>query len=164
MNQEKTMAQRKLSLSRPSYSLTPQGRNRLLSRRDELEAKRGDILEQITMLSRQQSSDPVDLASDMRILDQIDAELTRIDGILRNAVLCASSADGTVALGTKVTLLGRDKQLEVVLVESVEADPLNGFVSNASPLGRRLLGKRLHEQVTVETPAGETVYEILSIT
>lgn len=148
----------------PSYTLTPLGYKRFLSRRDELEKLRADTVEQMRAASRQQSSDPFEATADMQLLYQIDGELTRIDTILENTVLCSPAAKkSTVEVGAKVTLRDQHKQLEVMVVDSVEADPTSGSISTSSPLGRSLLGTHPHDRVTVDTPGGQRIYEVLAV-
>ena len=49
------------------------------------------------------------------------------------------------------------------IVGSAEADPLNNHISDESPVGRALMGKKAGDKVTVETPGGEINYKIVSI-
>ncbi len=71
----------------------------------------------------------------------------------------------TVELGRTVTI--RDLELgdeEVyAIVGSTEADPSKGRISNNSPMGLALLGKRVGDVVTVRTPGGEFAYQVLRI-
>ena len=55
------------------------------------------------------------------------------------------------------------KDLEYKNVGSTEANSLKGKISNESPVGKALLGKKVGDTVTVETQAGELEYKILSI-
>ena len=52
---------------------------------------------------------------------------------------------------------------ELVIVGTTEADPLAGRISQASPVGKALLGRRAGDQVVVKTPAAETRYRILEV-
>ena len=56
-----------------------------------------------------------------------------------------------------------DEELEYKIVGSTEANSLKGKISNESPVGKALLGKKIGDTVTVTTPAGEFEYKILSI-
>ena len=56
-----------------------------------------------------------------------------------------------------------DEELEYKIVGSTEANSLKGKISNESPVGKALLGKQVGDTVTVETPAGEFSYKVLSI-
>ncbi len=68
-----------------------------------------------------------------------------------------------VGLGSTVTVKFGSLQKEYTIVTSVEADPVNGYISNESPLGRALLNKSEKESVSVKTPSGNYTYAILGV-
>lgn len=73
--------------------------------------------------------------------------------------------DGTAALGCTVKVKDETtgRELSFVLVGPDEADPTNGHLSIASPIGKALLGQKEKAKVTVQLPAGPRIYSILSI-
>lgn len=72
---------------------------------------------------------------------------------------------GVVALSSRIKLLDVDEkeELEYQIVGSQEANPMSGRISDESPIGRALLGHKVGETVTVEAPAGEMRFTILSV-
>ena len=72
---------------------------------------------------------------------------------------------GTVALSSRIRLLDVDEneELEYQIVGSQEANPMTGRISDESPIGRGLLGHKVGETVTIEAPAGEIKFTILSV-
>lgn len=72
---------------------------------------------------------------------------------------------GTVALSSRIELLDLDEneELEYQIVGSQEANPMLGRISDESPIGRGLLGHKVGETVTIEAPAGEMKFTILSV-
>ena len=56
-----------------------------------------------------------------------------------------------------------DEELEYKIVGSTEANSLKGKISNESPVGKALLGKKVGDTVTVETQVGELTYKVLEI-
>ena len=72
---------------------------------------------------------------------------------------------GTVALSSRIKLLDVDEneELEYQNVGSQEANPMSGRISDESPIGRGLLGHRVGETVTIDAPAGEMKFTILSV-
>jgi transcription elongation factor GreA len=70
-----------------------------------------------------------------------------------------------VSLGSTVTLkdLDYDEQFTYTIVGSAEADPVNHRLSNESPVGQAILGRKVGETVTVPAPAGPMRYEVISI-
>ncbi len=70
---------------------------------------------------------------------------------------------GQVVMGSKVTVKTGDKERQYTIVSFNEADPINGLISNESPLGVAFLNKKKGESVEVETPKGVFKYKILKI-
>ena len=97
----------------------------------------------------------------------IEARIEELDKILKNAeVVVEEEADlDKVSIGCSVKILDCefDEELEYKIVGSTEANSLKGKISNESPVGKALLGKQVGDTVTVETPAGEFSYKVLSI-
>ena len=79
-------------------------------------------------------------------------------------IIEAGNGDGTVQLGSKVTVRDEDGIEEVwTLVSSAEASSSENRVSSESPVGKILLGKRAGEDATVETPGGSFTYSIVNV-
>ena len=74
------------------------------------------------------------------------------------------SADATVVgLGSAVELKNSDRTVTYTVVGPVEADPMEGKISDESPIGQALMGKKVGDEVTISTPKGEIVYTISSL-
>ena len=87
-----------------------------------------------------------------------------IEERLRNAVVLESPAESQrVTLGSRVTTELQGDEMTFEIVGTSEADPTNGRISNASPVGRALIGRRAGEEAIVQTPRGEVRYKVLSI-
>ncbi len=98
----------------------------------------------------------------------IEARIEEIDKILRNAeVVIEDEVDvDVINIGCKVRIFDMEykEELTYKIVGSTEANSLKGRISNKSPLGKALLGKKVGEIVDVETTNGEVIqYEILEI-
>jgi transcription elongation factor GreA len=97
----------------------------------------------------------------------VEGRILKLEAMIRNArVIDASDyvAD-EVHLGAtiKVKELGSGTSHEFTIVGSAEADPKNARLSNESPLGRALMGRKKGETVDVTTPRGQMKYKIESI-
>ena len=88
-----------------------------------------------------------------------------IDDILSNAKILDENNIRKDVVGIGVTILVQrgEKEKEYTIVGAQEADPLEGKISNESPLGQAFLGKVVGDSVEVEVPAGLQTYNILEI-
>ncbi len=101
----------------------------------------------------------------------IEARIQEIEEILKNldesSIVDADEVDlDKVSVGCSLRILDMeyDEELEYQLVGSIEANSLKGKISNESPLGKALIGARVGETVTVETPEGEALqFKVLEI-
>ena len=94
-----------------------------------------------------------------------DARITEVEHILNNSeVIKAGKAATSVRLGSKVELKSKDgKKKAFQVVGTVEADPLEGKISDESPLGQAVLGKKVGEEVQIVTPVETATYKITSL-
>lgn len=95
----------------------------------------------------------------------VEARIAEIEAMLKNVVVIEDVDTGKVRTGATVIVknLARDKQIKYKIVGSNEADPLNGMLSDESPVGMALMDKGPGDVVSVETPAGVMKYEIIEI-
>ncbi len=97
---------------------------------------------------------------------EIEARIVTIENMLRNAeVIESDTHSDTVTIGNKVKLFDNEfeEEIEYSLVGSAESDPLNGKISNESPIGAAILGHKVGDTVNVETPDGTITFKILEI-
>ena len=95
----------------------------------------------------------------------VEGRILMLENIVRNAVAIESPASpGIVELGNKVLIQNQDGKIEqFTIVGSAEANPVGGRISNESPVGKALLGKRIGDEVEVPTPAGVLKLKILEV-
>ncbi|BBF44240.1 transcription elongation factor GreA [Lachnospiraceae bacterium KM106-2] len=97
----------------------------------------------------------------------IEARIEEIESILKNVeVVDEDEVDiNTINIGCKVVIkdLEFDDILEYKIVGSTEANSLKGKISNESPVGQALIGRKIGEKVAVETHSGVIEYEIIEI-
>ncbi|MBT5031570.1 MAG: transcription elongation factor GreA [Proteobacteria bacterium] len=76
------------------------------------------------------------------------------------------TASGKVIFGAFVKLFDEQKEIEVTyqVVGDLEADLAKGQISLGSPMGKALIGKQQGDEVVVKAPAGDQIYEVLSVT
>ena len=98
---------------------------------------------------------------------KIEARIVEIEAMLKNAEIISDikGAPKIVKVGAKVKVLDIDlnQEYEYHIVGSTESDPLNDKISDESPVGRALIGKKSGQEAVVEAPSGEIKLKILSI-
>lgn len=98
---------------------------------------------------------------------KIEARIVEIEAMLKNIEIIEDVKGNakTVVIGVKVKVLDEeyDEVSEYHVVGSTEADPRSGKISDESPVGKALLGKKLGDEVIVEAPGGEFKLKIIEI-
>ena len=146
------------------YQITDEGKTELEAELQELKGRRGAIADKIA-----EARDFGDLSEnaeyDSAREEQglVESRIAEIEDILLNAELIRGGKTSKVSLGSKVELKTGKKTVAYTVVGPVEADPLEGKISNESPIGGALMGKKVGETATITTPKGSTTYEIVSI-
>lgn len=94
----------------------------------------------------------------------VEGRILALERIIKNAVIIHAEAADLVQLGSKVTVRHQDGGEEhFIIVGSAEANPVQGKISNASPVGKALLGQRVGDEVEVTVPAGVLKLRITEI-
>ena len=94
----------------------------------------------------------------------VEGRIQTIEAQLLNAVLIEKNGKSNhVDVGSQVTVSEDGLEETYFIVGSAEADPLNGKISNESPIGQALLGAKVGQKVTAATPGGELVFEVTKI-
>ena len=146
------------------YQITDEGKADLEAELAELKGRRGAIADKIA-----EARDYGDLSEnaeyDAAREEQglVESRIAEIEDILLNAEIIKGGKSSKVTLGSKVELKTGKKTVVYTVVGPVEADPLEGKISNESPIGVALMDKKVGETATIQTPKGEISYEIISI-
>ena len=95
----------------------------------------------------------------------VEGRILTLENIVWNATVIESPAvPGLVELGDKVLIQNQDGKIEqFTIVGSTEADPVEGKISNESPVGRALLNKKIGDEIEVVTPAGVLKLQIMDV-
>ena len=99
---------------------------------------------------------------------KVEARIQELESLIENAeIIDESTMDvRSISLGSLVKLLDEDFDEEITysIVGSNQADPLENKISDQSPIGRALMGKKAGDSVTVTAPAGELHFKVLEVT
>jgi len=97
----------------------------------------------------------------------LEGKILSLESMLSSAVIIAENgaSNGMVNLGSKVTIKesGGGKPEVYQLVGAAEANPKDGRISNDSPLGRALLGRKVGEDIKVNAPSGTITFRVVAI-
>jgi transcription elongation factor GreA len=94
----------------------------------------------------------------------IQGRIEELEDLLARSVLIKKAKkNGTVGLGSQVTVKYNGSETTYSIVGEYEADPMKQKISADSPLGKALLGKKVDEHVEFEAPVGKVVYTIKTI-
>lgn len=148
------------------FHLTKEGVDELKQECEQLVAQRPLIAERIkTAREFGDLAENAEYTSARQEQERVEGRIAEIEHILLNVeVIKKPKGDKKVQLGSKVVLKGgTGKQKEFQVVGTVEADPMNGKISDESPIGKALLGKKEGEAVEIKTPAETATYKLVDI-
>ena len=152
---------------KPVY-LTAQGKKKLEEELEYLTTVRRQEVAAAIKSAKEEGDLSENSAYDEAKLAQgfLEGRVQTIESQLRNAVLIeeTNGKNGKVTIGSTVTVEEEGFGKETyTIVGSAEADPLEGKISNESPIGVALLGAKQGQSVTAETPGGKAVFKVLKI-
>lgn len=146
------------------FQITAEGKKELEQELDQLKSRRGGIADKIAA-ARDYGDLSENAEYDAAREEQglVESRIAEIEDILQNADLIKASRKSTVGLGSKVELKSGAKTITYHIVGPVEANPLEGRISNESPIGVALEGKKVGDKATVTTPKGEITYDVVTV-
>lgn len=149
--------------------LTIEGHKQLV---DELEGLKGQRVPIATEIRRAAADkdvrENVPLEAAREQLGLVESRIRQIESTLKNAVVVQPSGEKakTVRVGTKVHLkdLGSGRETRYTVVSASEARPLEGKISDVSPVGKALMKRSAGQEIRVDTPRGQLKYRIVKLT
>jgi len=147
------------------FRLTQSGVDELKVELESLIAKRTSVADAIrTARELGDLAENAEYQSARADQERSENRISEIENILQNvAIIEKPNGDSKVQLGSTVKLKNDGKTKEFQVVGTVEADPLEGKISDESPLGQALLGKKLGDSVEIKTPVDITTYTVVEI-
>lgn len=151
--------------TKPTY-LSRDGLEKLRAELDEMvNARRTEVAQRI-----HDAKEHGDLSENAEYEDAkneqafVEGRIQTLESLIKNATLIDENhSSDHVGIGSTVDVDGPDGQERFTIVGSTEAKPTDGKISNESPVGRALLGKKKGEKVVVRVPAGDFSYKIVNI-
>jgi transcription elongation factor GreA len=151
------------------YPMTKEGKEKLEQELEYLKTvKRKEVVERIKIargFGDLSENSEYDAAKDEQAF--VEARIQTLENMIRNAIIIEEDTENpdVVSLGKSVTFieLPDGEEETYTIVGSAEADPFEGKISNDSPIAKSLLGRRVGEEVTVQTPGGEMLVKIVAV-
>lgn len=155
--------------AREPVELTPEGHAQLVMELEQLKAMRAPLAQEIQRAAADKDvreNAPLEAAREQ--LGMLESQIRAKEAKLSAAVIIDPSthqSQHAARLGRYVSVkdLNTGKETTYMLVSPSEANPLDGKISDASPLGKALLGRFPGQEVEVETPRGKMRYRILKV-
>ena len=153
-------------MTQPAY-LTREG---LLKLRDEREhlftVRRHDVAERIQRAKEMGGTvDNAEYEEAKNDQAYVEGRIRTLDTLIANAhIIDEEGSSDVVRIGSTVTVEdGRGRKVRYKIIGSAEADPSQGTISNVSPIGKALLGKRAGDVADVAVPAGQVQFKVVGI-
>lgn len=133
-------------MAKKNVNLTPEGKKELEKELEELIRERPEIKERIaTARDFGDLKENEEYSSARNEQKMAESRIQEIEEILKSAKIIKIGKRTKVALGTNVKLDMGGREVEYALVGTVEANPLVGKISDESPIGKQLIGKKVGE-------------------
>ncbi len=147
--------------------LTQEGFQKLTEELSALKDKSNHLITQIEEVAQPDESGEDGLATQLKEeLEVVNEKINSIEEALGNSEIISgkSLSNGQVQVGSKVKIkFSGDTTKQFHIVSHIEADPSQQKISDQSPLGQALLGKKLNDAVEVLAPVGKITYKIVAI-
>ena len=146
------------------YQITSEGKSELETELIELKARRGAVADKIAdARDFGDLSENAEYDSAREEQGLLETRIAEIEDILNNADIIKSGPKSLVGLGSKVDLQVGKNVVTYTIVGPVEANPLEGKISNESPIGLALFGRKVGDDAKITTPKGDVTYLITQI-
>ncbi|MGL4623407.1 MAG: transcription elongation factor GreA [Culicoidibacterales bacterium] len=140
------------------YQMTAEGKIQLEQELEyTIQVKRPEVIEKLQVarsFGDLSENSEYDAAKDEQA--QVEARIVQLEAMLRNAEIVEKASTDVIGFGSTIEFVevGEEDIEEVTIVGSAEADPLDGKISNDSPLAIALIGKAVGDEVEVTLPNG----------
>jgi transcription elongation factor GreA len=146
------------------FHLTNEGVKELQQELKEAQEKRGEIAERIaTAREFGDLRENAEYQSAKQEQEKNEDRIAELEHILQNVEIIKKTSSKKVHLGSKVVVKNGKKEKELQVVGTVEADPLEGKISDESPIGQALLGKQPGEKIEVNQNGETVTYKVVEV-
>ena len=145
--------------------LTKDGYQQLKDQLVELKKKQEHLISQIEEVAQPDESGEDSLAAQLKEeLEVANTQIEQIEETLETSeIVSGKTSFSSIQVGCKVKTKIDTTTKEFYIVNQLESDPTQNKISDQSPLGKALIGKKVGDQIEVTAPVGKIVYKIVSI-
>ena len=146
--------------------LTQEGFQKLTLQLEDLKQKQARLIDQIEDVAQPDESGEDGLATQLKEeLEVTNNQIDEISDALETSEVISDKSDNhIVQVGSKVKVKINGKDIrEFFIVSHLESDPNVSKISDQSPIGKSLVGKKLNDEFDIETPAGKMTYKVVNI-
>lgn len=148
----------------PSFKFTPEGFQHLKEELEALTARRPGVLTRLVAAREQGDlSENAGYHAAKEELGKIDSRVRELKLMMRLATVEEAQENTSVAFGNKVVINDGESDREFIIVSGQEADPMKGKISDSSPIGSALIGKKVGDTADVDLSGGKVSYKIIEI-
>mgnify|MGYP001564106875 CR=1 FL=1 len=148
----------------PKYPFTQEGYEKIKQEYEDLLNSRPEVLDHLKKAREMGDLSENGYYKSYKFkLISLDVRLRKLSYLLKHKEIIQSPDNQTVHLGNTVTISNDNTQTQYTIVGPFESHPAENKISNKSPLGQTLLGKKPGETIQVQTPTQITTYKIIKI-
>ncbi len=151
-------------IMKKEFKITAVGKNELEAELAELKGRRGSIADKIAEargFGDLSENAEYDVAREEQGV--VETRIAEIEEILKNAKIIKAKDSTKIAVGSCVELTQGNKTVSYTIVGKIEANPIEGKISDESPIGIALLGKQVGDTVDISTTKNKITYKIVKI-
>lgn len=147
-----------------NYVFTKDGYEKLQKEQEALLVKRKEVIETLKKAREMGDLSENGLYKAAKFeLGDTDRKLRRAKTMLSQATIVTKTSNDTVGIGSTISVLIGEKKDTFTIVGDFEADPINKKISQNSPIGRALMGRKVGDTISFSAPSGSVVYTLLKI-
>lgn len=146
--------------------LTPEGLKKLEEELKERKTRMRQTIAQAIKEAKEQGdlSENAEYSEAKRQQSENERRIMELENLIRTSkVVSHNKKSRVIQIGSKIKVKFNGAEQIFNIVGSNEADPLSNRISNESPIGRALMGRSVGDKVTVETPSGKKMYEVVEV-
>ena len=145
--------------------LTKEGYTQLTQQLVELKKKQDHLISQIEDVAQPDESGEDGLVTQLK--EELELTNNKIDEIEESLEISEIISDkvtsDSIQVGSRVKIKVSSSTKEFHIVSHLESDPASSKISDQSPLGKALIGKKINDEIEVDAPVGKIIYKVVSI-